>query len=316
MSDPFRERIENLLREGKVSPEEARKLFKALDAQGETTQAAVTTPSAPTPSAPVPPPVAPQPASQAAPQRQAAPPKPEPKPAEPTKQTSSAFYDGPVKHVIISALAGDIRVEGKPGLVNRVNAIGPNATNVSMTYDGEVLRVGGNSSIGNPTELGWLDTVFKAIGRAIPVDIRLEVPETLERLEIKALAGDVDVRGVLGRVELELQAGDLNLTDASSFRIETKAGDVKVKTKLTDGESSMSALAGDVEIRLEPGSSVSLKASTTAGDCSARGFILTQTDRRITGGSLEGRLGAGRAKLEARLTAGDLDVIAEGGESQ
>ena len=314
MSDPFRERIENLLREGKVSPEEARKLFKALDTQGETTNQAVTTPSAPV--APPVQPTAPQPAPQPAPQAQTAPPRPEPKPAEPAKTTSNAFYDGPVKHVIISALAGDIRVEGKPGLANRVNAIGTGAGNISMTYDGEVLRVGGNSTLGNPTELGWLDTVFKAIGRAIPVDIRLEVPATLERLEIKALAGDVDVRGVLGRVELDLQAGDLDLTDASSFRIETKAGDVKVKTKLTEGESSMTALAGDVDIILEPGSSVTLKASTTAGDCSAKGFILTQTDRRITGGSVEGRLGSGRAKLEARLTAGDLDIIAEGGESQ
>lgn len=309
MSDPFRERIENLLREGKVSPEEARKLFKALDSQGESTQEAVTRPNTPA-APPSPPQVAPQPAPQAAP------PKPEPKPAEPPRPSSSAFYDGPVRHVIISALAGDIRVEGKAGLVNRVNAIGTNTDNIAMTYDGEVLRVGGNSTLGNPTELGWLDTVFKAIGRAIPVDIRLEVPQNLERLEIKALAGDVDVRGVLGRVELELQAGDLDLTDASSFRIETKAGDVKVKTKLTDGESSMTALAGDVDIRLEPGSSVTLKASTTAGDCSAKGFILTQTDRRMTGGSLEGRLGSGRARLEARLTAGDLDIIAEGGESQ
>lgn len=308
MSDPFRERIENLLREGKVSPEEARKLFKALDSQGESTQEAVTRPNTPA-APPSPPQVAPQPAPQAAP------PKPEPKPAEPPRPSSSAFYDGPVRHVIISALAGDIRVEGKAGLVNRVNAIGTNTDNIAMTYDGEVLRVGGNSTLGNPTELGWLDTVFKAIGRAIPVDIRLEVPQNLERLEIKALAGDVDVRGVLGRVELELQAGDLDLTDASSFRIETKAGDVKVKTKLTDGESSMTALAGDVDIRLEPGSSVTLKASTTAGDCSAKGFILTQTDRRMTGGSLEGRLGSGRARLEARLTAGDLDIIAEGGES-
>jgi DUF4097 and DUF4098 domain-containing protein YvlB len=126
----------------------------------------------------------------------------------------------------------------------------------------------------------------------------------------------VDVRGVKGRVELDLQAGDLDLVDATSFRIVTKAGDVKVRTTLKSGESSVTALAGDVDVTLEPGSSVSLKASTTAGDVSARGFILTQTDKRMTGGSLEGRLGAGNAKLEARLTAGDLDIIALDGEKQ
>jgi hypothetical protein len=310
MSDPFRERIENLLREGKVSPEEARKLFKALDTQGETTREAVTSPSAPVPP-PTPQPT-PQPQPQAAP-----PPKPEPKPAEPAHPTSSGFYAGPVKHVIVSALAGDIRIEGKAGLTERINAVGHSATDISFSLDDDgAVRIGTNSKMGNPTELGWLDTVFKAIGRAIPVDIRLEVPETLQKLTVKALAGDVDVRGVLGRVEIELQAGDLDLRGASSFRIETKAGDVKVNTKLTDGESSVTALAGDVGVHLEPGSSVNLTASTTAGDCSAKGFILTQTDKRITGGSLEGRLGAGRAKLEARLTAGNLDIVAEGGESQ
>ncbi len=313
MSDPFRERIENLLREGKVSPEEARKLFKALDTQGETTREAVTSPSAP-----IAPPPVPQP--QAAPQPQVPPPpKPEPKPepAAPAHPTSSGFYAGPVKHVIVSALAGDIRIEGKAGLTDRVNAVGHSATDISFSLDDDgTVRIGGNSKMGNPTELGWLDTVFKAIGRAIPVDIRLEVPETLQKLTVKALAGDVDVRGIQGRVEIELQAGDLDLRGASSFRIETKAGDVKVNTKLTDGESSVTALAGDVRVSLEPGSSVNLTASTTAGDCSARGFILTQTDKRITGGTLEGRLGAGRAKLEARLTAGNLDIVAEGGESQ
>ncbi len=313
MSDPFRERIENLLREGKISPEEARKLFKALDTQGETTREAVTSPSAP-----IAPPPVPQP--QAAPQAQVAPPpKPEPKPepTTPAHPTSSGFYAGPVKHVMVSALAGDIRIEGKAGLTDRINAVGHSATDVSFSLDDDgTVRIGANSKMGNPTELGWLDTVFKAIGRAIPVDIHLEVPENLQKLTVKALAGDVKILGVLGRVELELQAGDLTLRGASSFRIETKAGDVKVNTKLTNGESSVTALAGDVRVSLEPGSSVNLTASTTAGDCSARGFILTQTDKRITGGTLEGRLGAGRAKLDARLTAGNLDIVAEGGESQ
>jgi hypothetical protein len=312
MSNPFRERIENLLREGKISPEEANKLFRALDAQGETTRDPIIGTGNPAPTPPTPAPQAPpQPATQPAP---AAPPKAPPAP-EPTP-SSSGFYVGPVKKVSVSALAGDIRVMGVAGLEQRINATGTGAANVSFSNDGDTIRITANTRIDNPTELGWLDTVFKAIGRAIPVDIHLEVPASLEHLEVKALAGDVDVRGVKGRVELDLQAGDLDLVDATSFRIVTKAGDVKVRTTLKSGESSVTALAGDVDVTLEPGSSVSLKASTTAGDVSAKGFILTQTDKRMTGGSLEGRLGAGNAKLEARLTAGDLDIIALDGEKQ
>ena len=60
MSDPFRDRIENLLREGKISPEEANKLFRALEAQGETVEKSTPTvgqgssgPAIPTPVKPV-----------------------------------------------------------------------------------------------------------------------------------------------------------------------------------------------------------------------------------------------------------------------
>ncbi len=316
MSNPFRERIENLLREGKISPEEANKLYRALDAQGETTRDPIIGTGNPAPTPPTPAPQAPpQPVTQPAP---AAPPKapPVPEPAQHASPTSSGYYAGPVRKVSVSALAGDIRIQGVPNLENRINAVGVGAGNISFANEGDVVRITANTRMDNPTELGWLDTVFKAIGRAIPVDIHLEVPASLEHLEVKALAGDVDVRGVNGRVELDLQAGDLDLVDATSFRIATKAGDVKVKTTLKSGESSITALAGDVDVTLQPGSSVSLKASTTAGDVSARGFILTQTDKRMTGGSLEGRLGAGNAKLEARLTAGDLDIIALDGEKQ
>ena len=53
MSDPFRERIENLLRQGKISPEEANKLFRALEPQGETASASTPlTGSQPAPSIP------------------------------------------------------------------------------------------------------------------------------------------------------------------------------------------------------------------------------------------------------------------------
>lgn len=40
--DPFRQRIENLLRQGKITPEEANKLIRALEPQGETTSEALT----------------------------------------------------------------------------------------------------------------------------------------------------------------------------------------------------------------------------------------------------------------------------------
>lgn len=318
MSDPFRDRIENLLREGKISPEEANKLFKALEAQGETVERSTPTvgqgssgPAIPTPVRPVPP----------APVTPVTPPTPPVKPVpsvttthSETKQTHEFEFDGPIKAVFININAGDIDVVGVPG--NRLQVEGNGVLSVVHDEATQTIRIGSSGKMDNPTEVGFLDTVFKAIGRVIPVNIKVKVPANLPKLEVKAFAGDVDVQGVTGSVHIDLSAGDIKLRDASQFEITSKAGNIKVNTKLENGESKVTGLAGDIEVSLEPGSSVSLKARVQAGDVGAKGFILSQTDKRVTGGSLEGRLGAGRAKLEVSLSAGDVDVIAINGEKQ
>jgi hypothetical protein len=315
MSDPFRDRIENLLREGKISPEEANKLFKALEAQGETVERSTPTvgQGSSGPAIPKAPQASQSPQATRAPAVPLVPPVSTTTHSE-TKQTHEFEFDGPIKAVFININSGDIDVVGVPG--NRLQVEGNGVLSVVHDEATQTIRIGSSGKMDNPTEIGFLDTVFKAIGRAMPVNIKLKVPANLPRLEIKALAGDVDVQGVTGLVKMDLSAGDVKLRDAGQFEIDAKAGDIKVNTKLETGESKISALAGDIEVRLEPGSSVSLKARVQAGDVGAKGFILSQTDKRITGGSLEGRLGAGRAKLEVSLMAGDLDVIAIDGEKQ
>jgi Putative adhesin len=323
MSDPFRDRIENLLREGKISPEEANKLFRALEAQGETVEKSTPTvgqgssgPAIPTPVKPVAPtlPTPPTPVIPPMPPAPPAPPEVSTTKNLETQQTDKFSFQGPIKQVFININAGDIDVIGVPG--DQLVVEGSGVLSVVREDETQTIRIGSSGKMDNPTEVGFLDTVFKAIGRVMPVDVKIKVPANLPRLEIKALAGDVDVQGVAGLVKLNVSAGDLKLRDVGQFEIDAKAGDIKVSTKLETGESKITALAGDIEVRLEPGSSVSLKARVQAGDVGAKGFILSQTDKRITGGSLEGRLGAGRAKLDVSLMAGDLDVIAIDGEKQ
>jgi Putative adhesin len=320
MSDPFRDRIENLLREGKISPEEANKLFRALEAQGETVEKSTPTvgqgssgPAIPTPVKPVAP-TLPTPVIPPMPPAPPAPPEVSTTKNLETQQTDKFVFQGPLQQVFININAGDIDVIGVPG--DQLVVEGNGVLSIVREDETQTIRIGSSGKMDNPTEVGFLDTVFKAIGRVMPVDVKIKVPANLPRLEIKALAGDVDVQGVAGLVKLNVSAGDLKLRDVGQFEIDAKAGDIKVSTKLETGESKITALAGDIEVRLEPGSSVSLKARVQAGDVGAKGFILSQTDKRITGGSLEGRLGAGRAKLDVSLMAGDLDVIAIDGEKQ
>jgi hypothetical protein len=318
--DPFRERIENLLRQGKISPEEANKLLRALETPGETTSDSLTG------SAAVPPPKAPQPVPMPPPTPQAAPPPPTPKPvtpplppAPPTAPSATmaavttSKIEGPFNSVIINANAGDIDVRGTSG--SALEAVVQNGT-LEISNAGGVVRITAHGRVDDPTEIGWLNTVIKTLGRALPVQLQINVPQNLGHLEVSALAGDVDVRGIKGHVKLDLKAGDLKLEDATSFEVDGKAGDIKIRTKLETGASRVNAIAGDIDVTLEPGSSVALKASIAAGDVSAKGFILTQSEKRVVGGSLEGRLGAGRASLECKLAAGDLDIVAIDGTQQ
>ena len=231
-----------------------------------------------------------------------------------TTQSSRAQIDGLVNKLNVSITAGDINIRGLPNH-SGISAHSDNGR-LEVIQNGDEVRLVASTQIADPTEIGWLNTVLKTIGRNLPVNLEITVPSDFKLLEINALAGDVDVSGVTGRVKVDLQAGDLTLNDAGSFEINAKAGDVKISTTLTDGDSRVSALAGSIKLKLQPGSSVALKASTVAGDVSAKGFVLTQTEKRITGGSLEGRLGGGRATLECRLTAGDLEIEAIGGSSQ
>jgi hypothetical protein len=318
--DPFRERIENLLRQGKISPEEANKLLRALDNTGDTTSDPITGSKPapippPPPSRPVPPPP-PQPV--VTPPAAATPPTPPvsgPAPTPPTPPLPNEIQlDETVARLSVSVTAGDVDIRGVPGK-RGIHARSNNGT-LEVIREADGVRIVAHGRVDDPTEIGWLNTVLKTIGRNLPVNLHVEVPSDLANLEVKALAGDVDVRGVRGRVRMDLQAGDLTLEDASSFEINAKAGDLKVNTTLNDGDSRLTALAGNVDIKLQPGSSVALNASTTAGDVSAKGFVLTQTEKRVTGGSLEGRLGGGRARLTCKLTAGDLDIVAVDGANQ
>ena len=316
--DPFRERIENLLRQGKISPEEANKLLRALDNTGDTTSdpltgSGVTPPPPPRATPPTPPRAAPQPMS-VPPRAAPTPPAPPTPPVSATTQSSSAQIDGDIGKLSVSITAGDINIRGLPN--HKGITAHSNNGQLEVIQNGDDVRIVASSQIADPTEIGWLNTVLKTIGRNLPVNLEITVPSDFKLLEIAALAGDVDVTGVTGRVKVNLQAGDLTLNDAGSFEINAKAGDVKISTTLTEGDSRVTALAGSIKLKLQPGSSVALKASTVAGDVSAKGFILTQTEKRVTGGSLEGRLGGGRASLECRLTAGDLEIEAVGGSSQ
>lgn len=281
MSDQFQDRIEALLREAKISPEEAERLRAAVNSTGEPQPLKVA------PSTPV---MQPEPAV----------------PASPRQANPSAGEE--LLRVQIHSNAGNVTVQGVSGLAEPVVRSGEG---VQLNRVGATITVSTNRRIDNPTELEWLDTVFKALGHIIPTDIVLDVPAALAILEVRAVAGNVRVRGVRGRVELESVAGNVDVRDAVEFQLKSIAGNVDVGALLRTGRNTVSVQAGNATVRLERGSSIRLDASSTVGNASARGLQVTRADKSMTGQTMEAKLGDGSSILEVRVTAGNATIIAD-----
>lgn len=151
------------------------------------------------------------------------------------------------------------------------------------------------------SERGW--SIDRWVGRGAALDVRVRLPRAWG-LALDLKAGDADVAGV-PYVRGRMLAGDLSVRDAASVDLSKAAGDLSVAFRPTQGHHRISAKAGDVDVRFLPGSDASVEASVSMGDLHAPGF---EVDDRMVGAQARGRVGAGNARVEVRLTAGDLNL--------
>ncbi|MBW6454341.1 MAG: DUF4097 domain-containing protein [Trueperaceae bacterium] len=153
------------------------------------------------------------------------------------------------------------------------------------------------------SERGW--SVDRWLGRSTSLSVHVRVPRAWGvALDLKA--GDADVAGV-PYVRGRMLAGDLSVRDAVAVDLSKAAGDLSVAFRPTQGRHRIAAKAGDVDVRFLPGSDANVEASVSMGDLHAPGF---EVDDRMVGAQARGRVGAGSARVEVRLTAGDLSLRA------
>jgi hypothetical protein len=144
------------------------------------------------------------------------------------------------------------------------------------------------------------------LGRFTPGDARVRIPRAWG-IDLDVKAGDLDVRDVpfvAGRI----LAGDVEVRGARGLDLTCLAGDVSIAVAPTEGRHRLVVRAGDLSVRLLPGSDVAVDGRVSVGDASARGL---QRERRGLGAVVHGRVGAGTAQLSIELGAGDLEVRAE-----
>jgi hypothetical protein len=164
---------------------------------------------------------------------------------------------------------------------------------ITPTHDG--VRIGSRRGAGLESWIGRM--------RSLSVDVRLPRAWGLA-LDLKAGTASVrDVRFVHGR----MLAGELEVRGAEAVDLSKAAGDLTVEFRPTQGRHRIVSKAGDVDVILLPGSHAVVEGSVSIGDLHARGF---EIDRRTVGGQARGRFGDGSARVEVRLTAGDLKLRA------
>ena len=284
MSQTEQARVQALLASGRITEDEAEILFAALDEEVQTPPTSEST----------------LPVSRDSLQAVPLPPEPAqtppPRPPEPLRNPRVNDAAQQTQWVKLSGFCGDLSVEADASLSSPV--VTGKAT-LERTPEGDYLIRTPPQAKG---ESNWLTKLHQAAG-----DVRVRLPTDMG-LDLRIAAGDGEVRGVK-TVKGSFTGGDFELSEAETLDLTVTAGDVTLKLRPRTGEQRLRATSGDVDVTFLAGSSVTVSGSATCGDLSLPKNFMRSGG--FVGGNFEGTLGAGEARLELRLTAGDVTVKAD-----
>lgn len=298
-----RDRVQALLDAGRITQTEADILFAALE-ESETqetpspeavqTPEAIQDPAAQAASQPIKRPEAPRDAAPPTPPApiDATPPIP-PQPPEPARHPDAAAAEAPTTWVKLSGFCGDLSVSSDAGL--SAPMVTGNAT-LERSETGYLIRT--------PSELqkgsrNWLTRLHQAAG-----DVAVRLPAGTG-LELGIAAGDGEIRNVR-KLKGSFTGGDLEVRGAETVDLTVTAGDVTLELRPRSGDQRLKATSGDVDVIFLPGTSATVSGSATCGDLKLPPHF--RHDGGVVNQHFEGTLGAGEARLEVRLVAGDVTV--------
>ena len=190
-----------------------------------------------------------------------------------------------------------VHVENVAGAV-QVNAWAKPAVDVAATkyaHDAEALR---NIRIGVRQEgsVIFIKTTYAGGMHAGGVRYRLSVPADAS-LQIRNVAGAVDLSGVSGNVDVETQAGEITAAVG----------------RVTGNRSiDLHATTGAVTLTIAPGSDATVSATSTVGDFASDVPGVSQRRENLVGASGSGTLGAGSARIHITTTTGAIALRQRG----
>jgi hypothetical protein len=143
----------------------------------------------------------------------------------------------------------------------------------------------------------------------VGVSYEITVPRRgLERLELSAVKGDINVREFGGDLDLNVTTGNVSVSANGAVRSRVVNGKTSVGYVGRHEEAQeFSVVNGDVEVFLTgSGQEVDLKATATNGRIEVDRLIAAKAERRGSGQRVEAELGGGGAPLNVKVVNGNI----------
>jgi hypothetical protein len=154
-----------------------------------------------------------------------------------------------------------------------------------------------------------IEDVWHGKRRAKRPDLRVTVwlPVTTD---LAVVLGNGDLATALdGRLNAALGNGGVALTGAhSALEVSVGNGQVQGTARLNQGENSVHLGNGAVDLQLLPGSDAKLQVNTGLGEVQATGLPGKVQKHDWAGGSYNGQVGAGTARLIVEVGHGDVQL--------
>jgi hypothetical protein len=161
----------------------------------------------------------------------------------------------------------------------------------TMIIEGQMIEEWGSFFFGHPHS-GGAERLVVRVNPSLSLDLQVQ-------------AGTVRVRGVEGPIRADLQAGSATIDGFSKpLDLTVQAGSVRASGRLDDGESRIACDAGSVNLYLERGSSVQMKARAHMGK-----VVLPGSTGAL--GALDATVGGGAASLLIETNMGSVKVTAD-----
>ena len=219
-------------------------------------------------------------------------------------------YDKKVRRIVdidadggieIICYRGDIKISTYGGSKVRLTA------RIESNDKEELKRTGIRSASDRKTFKILPDMELRNSG--ISIEYILRVPEQLKSVQLTALNGEIDAKGIYQAVDLKTLNGKIEFDgEFTDSRFSSANGDIEVQVKeLLKGDISVQSSNGNIEIELDPDSGFGVEGFTMTGSITNEFNIPVKKDGM--GYRLQGVFNNGKHRIHIDAVNGSIKLL-------